>query len=807
MAGGGMTGGGMVGGGMTGGGTAGGAAPICMPACADWALCSRLIDGGAGCEAGVLAVSAPTEGSTYSVRELVPVSATLTLASGGAWPVSISIPVSTSWGARAVIDGGVDGGLIGSADAGMYRVTFGWDAGPQNVERSVSFTSCESARCQAWQECVPTVSGGQCENLSLTVSVTTPASDGTATRSTMQQFVVRVVSADGGRLPTEVPVVGPGQNAAVQKDMASPNTYTTMLTLGAPDAVKTYVVGWPDSGVPTLSVTRSLTYDGTAPGVVVEVQTPPERQSFEQDPAAIDAWKKDEAALVAVRVTDTTSPIEPVTTTMVMAPGGGLVTAAPGQCSMCTAPAMNALTGCFCFRADLSRTPMLAARGTATVTVTGVLDRLMNASAAVQSAPFTVTRFKWARTFNGAAAGVQPLAVGDGGVVFAATRELSSGRVMALAPSGAVLWETSDAGIITAGPAVGAAVWVGTQSGANIALTPLSLGSGSPQTGRCLFGSGGAFEGDFALVRARESALIYESPVGLRAGESQLRVGSPGCLTQSIGVSTGSPLVVSRAGTTTEVEVFANRGSTTPLTKQTFDDGWTSNGSFTFTGYGNLVSLFTGPGFVGGGGGGFAPNNGVVVYASNAVAATVTNLMPSKAPFASPTMDEPYGPVSVGQGHIYGGTSGGALRRFVLSGGAVTGVRDEVTGLGDISKTTPVLGKGGLVYVVNAAGELIAVELGGTVNAAVWRYPSLFTAGANALGQPALDVVRDAAGAPQCTRGLGVLYVPSVSLGVAKVTAVIVDSPGLDPLAPWPKYQRDNRNSGFADSTSPGVCP
>lgn len=806
-AGGGMTaGGGATGGGSSGGGmTGGGAAPVCMPTCSEWAVCARLNDGGTGCEAGVLSVGAPTEASIYSAGAMVPASATLALASGGAWPVAVSIPVARTWGPDSTIVSGVAGPLAGSPDAGSYRVIFGWDAGPGTIERAVSFTSCESARCQPWQECIPTVAGGRCENLPLTVSVTTPATDGLATRRTTQQFVVRVVSADGGRLPTEVPVVGPGQNAAVQKDMASPNTYTTTLTLGAPDGVKTYVAGWPDSGVPTLSVTRSLTYDGTPPNVTVDVRTPV-RQSFEQDPGAMDALKKDEAALVAVTVTDTTSPIEAVTTAMVAAPGGGTVTPATGQCSMCALPATNALTGCFCFRADLSQTPVVGARATATVTVTGPMDRLMNLSPPASSQSFTVTRFKWARTLNGAAAGVQPLAVGDAGVVFAATRELANGRVVALSPAATVLWDMSDAGIITAGPAVGASVWVGTQSGANIALTPLVLGNGAPQPAFCSDTSGGSFEGDLVVAPLRNGGPVVEGAVGVRAGLAQVRAGVTGCPTQSVGSSTGTPLVVARRGANTDVEVFVNRGSTTALTKQTFDEGWASNTSFNFSGYGNFVSLFTGPAFVGGGGG-FAPDNGVVWYASNGVAAPVTAITPSKAPAASPTGDQPYGPVSVAQDHLFGGTQGGALRRFAISAGALTGTRDEVTGLGDISKATPLLAHGGLVYVVNVAGELVAVRFGMPSNAVVWRYPNLFTAAANGLGQPALDVLRDAAGAPQCAKGLGVLYVPSVNLGVARVTAVIVDSPGLDPLAPWPKYQRDNRNSGFADATSPGACP
>ena len=39
----------------------------------------------------------------------------------------------------------------------------------------------------------------------------------------------------------------------------------------------------------------------------------------------------------------------------------------------------------------------------------------------------------------------------------------------------------------------------------------------------------------------------------------------------------------------------------------------------------------------------------------------------------------------------------------------------------------------------------------------------------------------------------GVLYAATTS---GKVFAVIVDSPGLDPAAPWPRYQHDARNTG-----------
>ena len=49
----------------------------------------------------------------------------------------------------------------------------------------------------------------------------------------------------------------------------------------------------------------------------------------------------------------------------------------------------------------------------------------------------------------------------------------------------------------------------------------------------------------------------------------------------------------------------------------------------------------------------------------------------------------------------------------------------------------------------------------------------------------------------------GVLYAASQD---GKVFAILVDSTGLDPSAPWPKYQHDSRNTGNP-GTPITVCP
>lgn len=796
MTAGGMTAGGMTAGGMAGGAAGGAAAPLCDGGCEAWAVCNGAIVGGR-CEQGVLTVSEPVEGGSYDAGTPLPLLASLVLPDGGAWPTALQIPAAASWGQMTSATTGMRTTIAGAAVAGSGLVTFGWDGGPQ-AQRNVSFVSC-TATCEGFQRCVSTTDGGFCATLPLTVSITTPATDGLTTNDAGLQVQVTITSADGG-MPSSVPVAGPGMAVIASRDTATSSTYTASVTLSTPDGTKTIVAGW-DAGV-GFSAQRTLIFDSTPPTVAVVVQ-PPTRAAHEQDPTAPNVWKKDESALVAVTVTDVTSPVQPVTAAMVMAPGGSTAIAAPGVCASCTPATGNAQTGCTCFRVPLERATIAGARGPVTVGVVGALDRPGNAGNGT-SANFTVTRFKWAKTFAGAVA--RPVAIGDAGVVFAAASDATNGRLTALNPDGTELWAVTDAGVVTAGPAVGASVWVGTRSGANVAMSPFSL-AGAPQTQRGVFGAGNGFEGDFALTPAIQSGMTYETPIAMREGSNNLIACGPATVGRATSMTSGTPVVVARTGPSGGVEVFINRGGTSDLAKYTYNNAWLGNGANTLsaTSIYNLVSLATGPAFLSGSGG--VTNDGMVMLTTNAVAADLTSLAPSKAPIASPTTEAPYGPSSVSASSLYAGNASGALRRFVIgSTNALTGMRDEVTGLGDLSKSTPVLGKGGLVYVVNGAGNVKAVQFSASVNSVLWSATD-FVSTADGIGQPALDVVRDSTGAAQCSRGLGVLYVPTVAAGVATVTAVIVDSPGLDPLAPWPKYQRDNRNSGFADSTSPAACP
>jgi hypothetical protein len=103
---------------------------------------------------------------------------------------------------------------------------------------------------------------------------------------------------------------------------------------------------------------------------------------------------------------------------------------------------------------------------------------------------------------------------------------------------------------------------------------------------------------------------------------------------------------------------------------------------------------------------------------------------------------------------------------------------------------SPVAGSGGFIYLASLSGTLEAR-----------RGPmSLFWTGSfgsseSFLASPTIGCSESSA--------LGALYLPSVT---GSLFSVVVDSPGLDPSAPWPKYQHDVRNTG--NPTTPiQSCP
>jgi hypothetical protein len=150
--------------------------------------------------------------------------------------------------------------------------------------------------------------------------------------------------------------------------------------------------------------------------------------------------------------------------------------------------------------------------------------------------------------------------------------------------------------------------------------------------------------------------------------------------------------------------------------------------------------------------------------------------------------------------HIWASSDRGppTIDLFSSDGGVVIGPR--VAG-GIYAIASPVLGKGSLGYVADLDGGLTVFS---TSKDGGGGWSDGIGSG-QVVAAPALDCLRDGADAGLGAK-FGVLYVATMN---GTVVAIVVDSPGLDPNAQWPKYQRDATNSGNASlglPLNPG-CP
>jgi hypothetical protein len=105
---------------------------------------------------------------------------------------------------------------------------------------------------------------------------------------------------------------------------------------------------------------------------------------------------------------------------------------------------------------------------------------------------------------------------------------------------------------------------------------------------------------------------------------------------------------------------------------------------------------------------------------------------------------------------------------------------------------TPVLGQNSFVYATAYDGTVLAAKQDMTPQWAV--APAIV---GNVTASSTLDCNRE-----RPASGTGILYIAN---GTGWLTAYIVDSPGLDTSAPWPKYQHDARNTG--NTTVSVGCP
>jgi hypothetical protein len=703
--------------------------------------------------------------------------------------------MAASWGPSTQLASGAPE-FINGGDAGFGTISFGWDGGPA-ARRNVEFQAC-TIQCPEFQRCVPTNFGGRCETYGWDVSFVSPAAAPAAVAGPLQANVVVEVSVmprAGAPMPMTVPLfIDGGVRPLMPLTMAGRFGATVTLSsalVGPAEGPKALVAGWPDAGVGTLSATTNVQWDVTGPTVVVRPQ--PGGQP----------WKKDEVVEVEVGANEALSMVA-------LTVNGTPVTGAP-MVARCSFSATCVNTTCRCYRVDLAGVTLNGLTGTVVFGASGE-DVVRNPGTAM-AVNGQVTRLRWTRdiTLPTSAQAIRPVAVSRTGVVVSAVEERAgtAGRVVATFPDGGNAWEAVTGGTVTAGPVVGANdVWVGRVDGTRTSLQPIGLSSGTAGGAQCDPMTVNTFNGDMALATVTGGEVV----MGIRNGRLEsTRAGGcdvPYQVTPAPGDVMSRPALAVQTPGGLNVEAFvAYEGDTRLWKAGSMGASWMGQGDVLLpAGPQQTKALFfNGTGRVGGGGGGVG--NGEYFMTSS-----VGNLT-STSSFNSLVVSNG-GPASHGAGALfYGSSTGGGLGRIALQGNALVDGGVVPAGVGNLQGTTPVLGAG-LVYAVGASGTLTVRRQADLTE--VWSGSLGMTSGtAPVVAQPALDVYRDGAGNKVCPTGtattrpaLGVLYVMTKNGSMATLRAILVDSPGLDNTAPWPKYQRDNGNTGNINSDiSPWTCP
>ncbi|MCU0700165.1 MAG: hypothetical protein MUC96_26965, partial [Myxococcaceae bacterium] len=626
------------------------------------------------------------------------------------------------------------------------------------------------ASCQPWQQCRPTIDGGVCDSLNLSLAWNSPDAGLAFNTATVPARLT--VTRTGGPIPstlTSVPVFGqPGPSQAGQGPLSpltgSAGTYTGALPLFAPDAVnKTFVAGWPDGG-PT--ATLVIERDTTPPAVSLSLLP---RPTTDPDPDPVDPtrWKRHETALLRVDVFGGRTALA----TDLFVPDSGVVFTASATNCCGTAPT------CRCFELGLGRAPVIIGGRMSNpeeqirVAVAPIRDAVGNASP-VQEDVFTVSRYFWSRPVP--SPGALTLAVASDGTIVTTAQ---NGVVQAYEPDGGLLWSNPLGPNIVffSAPTIGAAdVYVSVREPGSSRIQRLSLSTGM-ETGRLCDQSNTEVFGPITLGTGIVGAEI---PFAVRAGLLSVGLGScPEGKTDE-----GASAVVARNGPT-QLELFT--AGSTALHKLSFD-GFTVEDAGVLSGpSGNLFLAGSRVGW---------HNISAIESAS------------SVGPLAGPTIStSPEGalvPPVVSGSTVFATSS--------VSGQFVACPFSSSTGVFGACAPSPVTAPAGSTtspYFVGASGKILEIANSTvrerTPSGAVVGLPFNLPASPT-IGAAALVPMRNPNGLKRCGTGVGLLYVRLPN----ELAAFIVDIEGLDGAAPWPMFRHDPANSGSLNrSLAPWSCP
>ncbi|SEL04359.1 Outer membrane protein assembly factor BamB, contains PQQ-like beta-propeller repeat [Stigmatella aurantiaca] len=568
------------------------------------------------------------------------------------------------------------------------------------------------------------------------------------------------------------------------------NQYTALWTMPNLDEEVTVTAAYAGASP---SATVVVDVDTLAPTFTLGFSTPPIReqgdtgaQAAQQDPTAgyESAFRRDETVTVTVSSNDNT-----VTQAQLTVVGIGLG-GTPGRTEASVTVDMQPRTSCpggqpVCGEkaVDLAVPEMSDFRGTMVFRAKGQ-DRAGNEGQSAEL-PLRVTRWKWAFDAAGRIEGTP--ALGNQGLIYFGTNSGSRfGKTYGVDWAGSKKW-VFDSGDVTGSVAVGALkgieeyVYVAARGASNSWL--YALNNSGTEKARCTYA--GSIEGPSAIAVETVGGLETATTV---YNSSQVRIGSLSpestparCLEIT---SPSVPRAIAGAVVVKDQNVFYGTSNAT-LTSydistgaNTARPGWPQ--SFPVASPGLAVAgenIYVGAGSVG------APSQGGLAKIS-VNGGSVETLFPASGGARVFNVS-----IDGGDTAYFGAETSSSkdLRSLQLGIGTPSAVVSSGVG---ILRGAPVVGRGGNLYTVNTDGEVRAWTPGSATP--LWGTKIEPGAGEATNISPTLDCLRDASGQAVTSSRLGVLYVTAET----KVHAFIVDSPGLDPDAPWPKYQHDARNTG-----------
>ena len=579
-----------------------------------------------------------------------------------------------------------------------------------------------------------------------------------------------------------------------------PGLYERVVSFPPPEGPFAITAAFADAG---LEASVSVSLDVTAPLLTTRLPAPPVRAVdgglSARDPGHPNAFRRDEVVAVTID-----SPDPDVASMFVVASGlsGFSRVFADAGCTS----QFDAGT-CLVAQLPLWSMPMNAFSMTTQLSA-GAVDLARNVGELADAGSLEVTRYKWARQLP--AALVQSVALGSQGQLVVGGSALNA-RIDAYGPEGNQLWSKPFAGYtatrVMTGQSVAYAQGMNSAQNYRFESAAFDLATGAVIT---------PLVAQVQLTRLPPQPLLL-SRAGNEVAQFHVDDTSGGALmlgwssaTQagvntSVSIDAGTlPSFTLRQSITDNQSIFAiatrQDAAIAPMWRFDTDDaGTASRGSFTAVG-GDFWSAALAD-----------RNSPVLGHGRSTISAAIVRVGVDGGADAFDVALQSPAVVVARDAVIAGDLVGGQPQRLCrLGAGSVVPVCVGSDALGFPILGAPFAG-GALLYSTSATGtqapftspRITAYDALSLTP--VWNTPAVFSDGFALVH--ALDCSRTAAGLGR-PGAPGVLYATSYSANTSVLSAFIVDSPGIDALAPWPMQNHDPRNTNnLTTPNAPFSCP